>query len=133
MTMCAKIMIVEDNPDIRQALEVQLRTAAYKTVWAEDASGAVALCARESPDLILLDLSLVGGDGFMVMERLKQLSAHTPIIVLSARDPDLVEGHALQLGAVAFIAKPWRMEELLSVIKEHVADENSLLCRSGSK
>ena len=118
--MLAKIMIVEDNPDIRQALEVQLRTANYRTVWAEDASGAIDLCSEESPDLVLLDLGLVGGDGFMVMERLQHDNAHTPIIVLSARDPALNEALALQLGAVAFMEKPWKMNDLLTAIKRFV-------------
>ena len=125
--MCGKIMIVEDNPDIRQALEVQLRTANYITVWAEDAIGAIELCAESSPDLILLDLGLVGGDGFMVMERLQQINAQLPIIVLSARDPDLNESLALQLGAVAFMEKPWRMNDLLAAIRPHV-DEHSRKC-----
>jgi DNA-binding response OmpR family regulator len=126
--MLAKIMIVEDNPDIRQALEVQLRTAHYRTVWAEDAVGAIDLCAEERPDVILLDLGLVGGDGFMVMERLQQLNAQTPIIVLSARDPALNEALALRLGAVAFMEKPWRMNDLLSLISHVVGESNDRLC-----
>jgi two-component system KDP operon response regulator KdpE len=126
--MLAKIMIVEDNPDIRQALEVQLKTASYDTVWAEDASGAIELCAEEAPDLILLDLGLVGGDGFMVMERLQQLNAKTPIIVLSARDPDLNEALALQLGAVEFMEKPWKMNDLLAAIRQFVGGHKNDLC-----
>ena len=126
--MPTKIMIVEDNPDIRQALEVQLRTANYSTVWAEDAAGAIDLCAEEAPDLILLDLGLVGGDGFMVMERLKQLNAQTPILVLSARDPDLNEALALRLGAVAFMEKPWKMNDLLAAIMRFVGMRNDRLC-----
>ena len=103
--VASKVMVVEDDPDIRHSLEVLLRSANFQTVWAEDASSAIRLCSEEGPDIVLLDLGLVGGDGFMVMERLRQLNAVTPIIVLSARDPELNEAHALRLGAVAFIQK----------------------------
>lgn len=126
--MLAKIMIVEDNPDIRQALEVQLKSAEYHTAWAEDAEAAIGLCAEQKPDLILLDLGLVGGDGFMVMERLKQLNGHTPIIVLSARDPALNEARALKLGAVAFLQKPVARKELLSTIRQFVDAHRDDLC-----
>ena len=130
--MLTKIMIVEDNPDIRQALEVQLKTANYDTVWAEDASGAIKLCAEESPDLILLDLTIIGGDGFMVMKRLQQLNAKTPIIVLSARDPALNEALALRLGAVEFMEKPWKMNDLLAAIRQFVGGHTNDLCSACS-
>ena len=124
--MQPKIMVVEDNPDIRQALEVQLRSANFSTIWAEDAEGTIVLCADERPDLILLDLGLIGGDGFMVMERLQQLNARTPIIVLSARDPELYENRALRLGAVAFIQKPAKWKDLLATIQQFLMNEDNL-------
>ena len=113
-------MVAEDNPDIRQGVEIHLNANGYSTIWAEDAEAIVELCDTEKPDLILLDIGLVGGDGFMVMERLRRIDAHTPIIVLSARDPDLNEARAMRLGAVAFMQKPARWKDLLAAIRQFV-------------
>jgi two-component system response regulator QseB len=76
--------------------------------------------ARDAaPDLILLDLGLPGGDGFIVMERLKTVDAlaFVPVVVISARDPRVSEQAALDAGAVAFLAKPIDVDELLDVVR----------------
>ena len=132
LMMIAKIMIVEDNnPGYSpSSFEVQLRTAKYRTVWAEDTNGAIDLCAEEMPDPNPPgSCSLVGGDGFMVMEAAPAAKcSHSTIIVLSARDPELNEALALQLGAVAFMEKPWRMSELLAAIRKFAALRTTITC-----
>ncbi|MGB2604563.1 MAG: response regulator [Candidatus Sulfotelmatobacter sp.] len=115
----SKIMIVDDDPDLRQALRLRLRANHYQTVSAVDGYSAIALAYKEHPDLIILDLGLPAGDGFVVLDRL-QKSDHLsdiPVIVLTARDPQSSERRALQAGAAAFFQKPVDNTELLDVIR----------------
>jgi len=115
----AKIMIVDDDPDLRQALRLRLRANHYETVNAVDGYSAIALAYKEHPDLIILDLGLPAGDGFVVLDRLQKddkLST-IPVIVLTARDPQGSERRALQAGAAAFLQKPADNAELLDVIR----------------
>jgi DNA-binding response OmpR family regulator len=115
----SKIMIVDDDPDLRQALRLRLRANQYDTVNAVDGYSAIAMAYKERPDLIILDLGLPAGDGFVVLERLQKddkLSA-IPVIVLTARDPQSSERRALRVGATAFFQKPADNSELLEVIR----------------
>lgn len=115
----SKIMIVDDDPDLRQALRLRLRANKYETVNAVDGYSAIALAYKEQPDLIILDLGLPAGDGFVVLDRLQKddkLST-IPVIVLTARDPQSSERRALHSGASAFFQKPADNAELLEVIR----------------
>jgi DNA-binding response OmpR family regulator len=115
----SKIMIEDDDPDLRQALRLRLRANDYDTVNAVDGYSAIALAYKERPDLIILDLGLPAGDGFVVLERLQKddkLSA-IPVIVLTARDPQSSERRALQSGATAFFQKPADNAELIDMIR----------------
>lgn len=114
-----KILIVDDDPDLRQALRLRLRANQYETVNAVDGYSAIAQAYKEQPSLIILDLGLPAGDGFVVLNRLQQddrLSA-IPVIVLTARDPQSNERRALMSGASAFFQKPADNAELLEVIR----------------
>ncbi len=115
----AKIMIVDDDPALRQALNLRLRANSYETVAACDGYSALALAQKEHPDLILLDLGLPAGDGFAVMRHLQQFPALAaiPVVVLTARDPQANEKRTLESGAVAFFQKPADNDELLEVIR----------------
>jgi DNA-binding response OmpR family regulator len=115
----AKILIVDDDPDLRQALRLRLRANHYETVNAGDGYSAIAQAYKEHPNLIILDLGLPAGDGFVVLDRLQKddkLST-IPVIVLTARDPQSAEKLALQSGAAAFFQKPADNAELLDVIR----------------
>src|SRR6202161_4664940 len=67
-----KILVVDDNPTIRKGLGVRLRANDYDVLFAQDAISATAALVTERPDLVVLDLGLPGGDGFVVMERLQR-------------------------------------------------------------
>jgi|SRR5271157_6301716 len=114
-----KILIVEDDPDMVRAMAVRLKRQGYDLLVATDAISAIGLARRGKPDLIVLDLGLPGGDGFMVMKRLKSLPdlMLVPIIVVSARDPRFSEPLALQAGADLFLQKPFEAAELLGAIQ----------------
>ena len=114
-----KILIVDDDPDLRQGLRLRLRANRYDTVNAVDGYSAIAVAYKEHPDLIILDLGLPAGDGYVVLDRLQKddkLSA-IPVIVLTARDPHSSEQRALDAGAAAFFQKPADNAELLEVIR----------------
>src|SRR5579859_1565564 len=103
-----KILIVDDDVDLRGALRVRLRANRYETVSAVDGSSAITQANKEKPDLIILDLGLPAGDGFVVLDRLHKNPelAEIPVIVLTARDPQSAERRAFDMGACAFFQKP---------------------------
>ncbi len=115
-----KILIVDDDPDLRRGLNVRLRANSYDTAFATDGMSAISVAVKEKPDLIILDLGLPAGDGFTVIERLKAIAplAVIPIIVLSARDPQTSRERALKAGAETFFQKPVDNEELLAAVRK---------------
>jgi DNA-binding response OmpR family regulator len=114
-----KILIIEDDQDMRRGLNVRLRASEYETAFASDAVMALSIAKKEQPDLILLDLGLPGGGGFVVLERMKNIASLscTPVIVVSALDPKPNEKRALDAGAEAFFQKPVDNEQLLRAIQ----------------
>ncbi|MGD0571055.1 MAG: response regulator [Candidatus Sulfotelmatobacter sp.] len=113
-----KILIVEDDADVRLGYNVLLRANHYDTFFAADGLCAISEARKCLPDVIVLDLGLPAGDGFVVLERLRanmQLSM-IPVIVVSGRDLPGNKERALQSGAKAFVQKPWNDNELLALI-----------------
>jgi len=115
-----KILVIDDDQDLALGLKVRLRANSYATVFATDAISAISQAVKENPDLILLDLGLPGGDGFVVMERLDNIESlsSVPVIVMSARDPQGHRDRALGAGAKAYIQKPVDNDELLATIRK---------------
>ena len=115
-----KILVVDDNPTIRKGLGVRLRANDYEVLFAQDAISATAALVTERPDLVVLDLGLPGGDGFVVMERLQRNDrlASTPVIVLTGRELAGNRDRALQAGAAAFFQKPVDDSTLLFAIRK---------------
>jgi len=100
-------MIVDDDTDLRMALKLRLRANRFETVSASDGYSAIALAQKERPDLVILDLGLPAGDGYVVLKRMRQSDTlcDIPIIVLTARDPQTNEDRSLDAGATAFFSK----------------------------
>ena len=105
---------------MRQALQVRLRANGYGVHCAEDGVGAIPEARKHTPDLIVLDLGLPAGDGFVVLDRLKtNLNfSSIPVIVLSGRDRRANRERSLNAGARAFLQKPVKNAELLAVIRQ---------------
>src|SRR5580658_8614055 len=99
-----KILVVDDDPDLVRALRLRLRAKNYEVTTATDGYSAVAAAQKEHPALIVLDLGLPVGDGFVVLERLQSIDAlaSVPVIVLSARDPKGNERRPLKAEAADF-------------------------------
>src|SRR5580692_10510647 len=115
----SKILVVDDDPDLVRALRLRLRANNYEIATAGDGYAAIATAQKERPDLVVLDLGLPAGDGFVVLDRMQKSSALSgvPVIVLSARDPQGNEEKALKAGAAAYFQKPADNDELLNVIR----------------
>ena len=119
-----KILIVDDDPDVLQGMHVRLKANHYDTFFAGDALSGITEARKHEPDLIILDLGLPAGDGFVVMERLKAnpYLAVIPVIVVSARDVLANKERALKAGAKAFLQKPVDNAELLKVIRQALGE-----------
>jgi two-component system KDP operon response regulator KdpE len=119
-----KILIVEDDADVRLGLHVRLKANHYDVFFAVDALSSLAEARKHEPDLILLDLGLPAGDGFIVMDRLKAVPALAiiPVIVLSGRAGAANRERALKAGAKAFLEKPVDNAELLAVIRQALGE-----------
>lgn len=114
----AKILIIDDDAEIRALLGEELRDLGHESCHAADGAQALSLVQGETPDLILLDLRLPGDDGFSVLVRLQRIAeaAHIPVIVFSGmRSPD-AEECALQLGAREFVQKSLSGNDLAAAI-----------------
>lgn len=116
MNKLPRVLIVDDEPQIRRFLRTSLPPHGYDCVEAEDAAGALTAYVKERPDVIVLDLGLPDRDGFSVIQEVRK-EALTPIVILSARDD--VEGKvkALELGADDYVTKPFDMSELLARLR----------------
>jgi two-component system KDP operon response regulator KdpE len=120
-----KILIVDDDEYLLVGLTAKLKAKGYTVVTAMDGITAVAAARRELPNLIILDLGLPAGDGFLVLDRLRAMTLllATPVIVLSAWDPDTNKQRSLKAGAVAFFQKPPDNLELLTAIRYALGEE----------
>ncbi len=115
-----RILVVDDNPTIRKGLGVRLRANGYEVLFAEDALKATAMLVAEKPDVVILDLGLPCGDGFVVMERLysNDRLSNIPVIVLTGRETATNQERAMQAGAAAFFQKPVEDSKLLYAIHQ---------------
>jgi DNA-binding response OmpR family regulator len=124
-----KVLIVDDDEQLLLGLAAKLKGNGYAVVTAMDGVAALAVARREAPDVIILDLGLPAGDGFLVLERLKTMIelASIPVVVLSARDPVKNQQRALKAGAVAFFQKPPDNREFLNAIRRALGEEVALV------
>jgi|ERR1700683_35198 two-component system KDP operon response regulator KdpE len=119
-----KILIVDDDLDVRQAMHVRLKANGYDTFFATDAFSCVAEARKQHPDLIILDLGLPGGDGYVVIQRLKEHPALAviPIVVVSAHDLHANKDRPIKAGANVYLQKPVDSAELLWSIRHALGE-----------
>jgi DNA-binding response OmpR family regulator len=121
--MKPKILIIDDDVDSWNLLSTAVRAHDFYPVWAADGMQAMAAVRRHQPQAILLDLGLPGGDGFVVLERLKGNPAMRtiPVIVVTVRDRLEAEDRVHRLGAEGYIQKPVNVEELMTSLQQALA------------
>ena len=113
------VLLVEDDPSISLAFGVRLKAMGYTVHTAKDAVSAVTQVRQCHPDVVLLDISLPAGDGFLVAERIQHLvgAAATPIIFITASNKPGLRERAAALGAVGFLNKPFDATHLANAIE----------------
>ena len=126
--MGKKILLVDDDKDLLYGMKIWLRANGYHVFLAMDAMTAINMAQAERPDLILLDIGLPGGDGYLIMARLRTLMplAHIPILVITARDAITHEQKVLQAGAEGFFQKPFDNRLLLGAIQKALGTQPAL-------
>ncbi len=131
-----KILLIEDDVDLYALLKYNLEREGFALVGANTGKGAVELCVREHPDLIILDIMLPDSDGLDICKRLRSHSemSATPIIFITARAAETDRIVGLELGANDYIVKPFFVREVIARIKVQLrrpADQAAVL-KAGS-
>jgi two-component system, OmpR family, KDP operon response regulator KdpE len=124
MSLTPLILVVDDDPAIRESLATELRASGYATLSATDGDDGVRAFEAQGPDLVLTDLAMPRSDGFSLISALRAISK-TPIVVLSVRGHDADKIRALDLGADDFVTKPFSVPELLARIRAHLRRTNT--------
>jgi two-component system response regulator MprA len=126
-----RILVVDDEPAVREAVDRALRLEGYETELAADGAQALEALADRAPDALVLDLLMPHVDGLEMCRRLRAAGDRTPVLVLTARDgvPDRVRG--LDAGADDYLVKPFALEELLArlraLLRRHGGERSELL------
>ncbi|MDR1396390.1 MAG: response regulator transcription factor [Desulfarculales bacterium] len=113
----ARILIVEDDPDLSDLLNYNLRNSGFECKLIPDGLQAHAWLKNNTPDLILLDLMLPGMDGLELSRRLRQDKKDIPLIMLTAKSEEVDKVVGLELGADDYVTKPFNMRELILRVK----------------
>ncbi|MFQ5991473.1 MAG: response regulator transcription factor [Nitrospiraceae bacterium] len=116
MSPGARILVVDDEPQIRRSLQVNLESKGYPVVSVENGDEALQALAQRSPDVIVVDLLLPGMDGIELTRRIRSRSS-VPIIFLSAIGDEPKKVEALEVGADDYVTKPFSMEELTARVR----------------
>jgi two-component system, OmpR family, KDP operon response regulator KdpE len=114
-----QILIVDDEPQIRNMLRITLQAADFKTEETDNGKAAVRLVTSIKPDLMLLDLGLPDVDGLVVLKQIREFSP-MPVIIVSARDHTSAIVEAFEAGADDYVVKPFAMEILIARIKANL-------------
>ncbi|RJQ79297.1 DNA-binding response regulator [Pseudonocardiaceae bacterium YIM PH 21723] len=112
-----RVLVVDDDRDIRESLRAALEFQDFEVVTADDGEQAIGLLGSAAPDAIVLDVMMPNVDGLTLCRRLRAAGDRTPILMLTARDAlgDLITG--LDAGADDYLAKPFALEELLARLR----------------
>jgi len=113
----ARLLVVEDEPNILELLSASLRYAGFEVITAAAGGEAVQAAQRHRPDLIVLDVMLPDMDGFDVIRRLRGGGARIPVVFLTARDSTEDKIHGLTLGGDDYVTKPFSLEEVIARIR----------------
>lgn len=112
-----KILIIEDEPNIRELVLYNLKQNGYEALAAEDGLQGIAMVREENPDLILLDIMLPGKNGYDICKELRAEGSKIPIIMLTAKNEEIDKVLGLEFGADDYISKPFGIRELVARIK----------------
>ena len=124
---CARILIIDDEPQIRRLLDISLRAQGYEVQQAEDGTRGLLSLAQKGADLVLLDIGLPDLDGHQVLRQLREWS-NVPVIMLTVRGAETEKVAALDAGANDYVTKPFGTQELMArirvLLRQHGTERN---------
>jgi DNA-binding response OmpR family regulator len=112
----SRILVIEDDPELRRLLQRELSASGYEVLMAEDGETGVQVHASTAPDLVILDWMLPGIDGLDVLRAVRR-SSTTPVLMLTARGEEVDRVIGLELGADDYLPKPFGIRELLARVR----------------
>lgn len=118
----ARILVIDDEEQIRRFLRISLTSQGYEVIEAADGEQGLELAATRTPELVVLDLGLPGRDGREVLEEIRGWSA-VPVIILSVRADENEKVRALDAGANDYVTKPFGMQEFLARVRNLLRDQ----------
>ena len=129
----ARILIIEDEPDLLRAMSINLRAEGFVVLTASRGDTGVEEALREQPDLVLLDIMLPGMNGLDVCRELRRKGFEAPIIMLTAKAEELDRVVGLEIGADDYVTKPFGIRELLARIRVRLRRHTSAAAQSDAK
>ncbi|MFD2841803.1 response regulator transcription factor [Populibacterium corticicola] len=130
----ARLVVVDDEPNIRELLATSLRFAGFEVFAAEDGASAIELVTNTEPDLVVLDVMLPDLDGFAVTRRLRERGQYVPVLFLTAKDDTADKITGLTVGGDDYVTKPFSLEEVVARIRAvlrrtHKVEEDDAVLR----
>lgn len=116
--MPVKVLLVDDDPQLRQLLGDRLRTSGYHVIFAANGQEGIAKVQQEEPEVVLLDLEMPEMNGMAVLAEIRRCNTDLPVIMRTAYGTTAKAQEALQYGANAFLAKSSTLSQLLLVLQE---------------
>ena len=113
-----RILIVDDDPEVRSAIDQALQSEGALTQTCGDGNTAVRICETDTPDLVVLDMMLPKRSGFLVLEKIKRLESQPHVIMVTANEGKRHQQYAEALGVDGYILKPVRLERLITMAQE---------------
>lgn len=113
-----KVLIVDDDPEVMASIDQALQAEGALTQTCADGNTAVRICEADPPDLVVLDMMLPKRSGFLVLEKIKQLSAAPKVIMVTANEGKRHQQYAENLGVDGYLLKPVRLERLITLAQD---------------
>ncbi len=117
-----KILIVDDDPEVRAAIDQALQAEGALTQMCGDGNAAVRICSEDPPELVILDVMLPKRSGFLVLERIKELNTPLRVIMVTANEGRRHQQFAEALGVDGYLLKPVRLERLITLARDLLDD-----------
>jgi CheY-like chemotaxis protein len=123
----ARVLVIDDEPDVRWLLRLSLERIGHEVLLAEDGLRGVAMAQRQKPDIIVVDLMMPVMDGYGVLDALAKdaRTSHLPVLVLTAKALPEDQARSVEAGARRFLTKPFDPEELAEELARVLADDQA--------